>query len=218
MPTEFGDLSESKQFLKERFRHPFWTAFLLSWCLLNWQLFVVALFESEQMSVQFVLDHAQGVFWDWWLLWLLVIGLTNALLGRSIKELLTSGTIRIYNKTKLVHEKWHDDTVVPKTEFTELKNTADSCQAELAKSDAERKRLASILKDCESELSNINRVAQDAQSELGSILEGLVSKLGMDMKRGDSIRVHAQTYQDYALRMKQHPFFAEDIIKDNDSQ
>lgn len=85
MSEVFQDI---RDYFADRFSSPFWISFIVTWLVINWELPITAIFETDKFSVTFISEYlAKTQSWYKWQLPTL-LAITYAIFSSSVKEII----------------------------------------------------------------------------------------------------------------------------------
>lgn len=81
-------LADIRDFLHDRFGSPFWLSTVVSWLVINWEIPITAIFESEKMGTNYLHIYFKNHEFFYYAVLPVVIGLAYAILSGVIRELI----------------------------------------------------------------------------------------------------------------------------------
>lgn len=79
-------IQDIRDYFADRFSSPFWISFIVAWLIINWQLSITAVFETEKFTVAFISDYLNTANTRALLYFPTLIALAYAIFSGAIKE------------------------------------------------------------------------------------------------------------------------------------
>jgi hypothetical protein len=81
-------LQDIRDYFTDRFSSPFWVSFIVTWLLINWELPITAIFETDKFTVTFISAYLAKI--QSWYTWQLpaLLATTYAIFSSSVKEII----------------------------------------------------------------------------------------------------------------------------------
>jgi hypothetical protein len=112
-------MEKMKDYLLSRAKHPFWSAFFISFVLMNSHLIIYSIYEFDRLNFIFFKHQLKGDL-DWWLLIPVAVGSINAIFGHSVVTFINTLSYYVNDNSKRLYIKITKGSIKTKKEYDDL--------------------------------------------------------------------------------------------------